>query len=259
VVVRGTAPKSMLIRAAGPSLAQFGVTGPLDRPVLTLFDASGAVVAANTGWGTAANAAQVSNAARTIGAFAFPDGSADSALLLNLSPGLYTAQVNGAGAATGVTLIESYDLDSPATMQSRMVNLSSRGFVGAGQNIIIPGVAINGSSARLLLVRAVGPSLAPFGVSGAIANPQIIVTRAGSPAVVASNDDWNTQNTTTVFGVTDIRDYTGRAGAFALAEGSRDAALILSTATSVNYTVQVSGVAGDTGVALVEIYDVTDL
>ena len=259
VVVRGTAPKNLLIRAAGPALAQFGVTGALDRPVLTLLDANGALVAANTGWGTAPNVGQISAATLSAGAFSFPPGSADSALFLSLNPGVYTAQVNGTGSTTGVTLIETYDLDNPATMQSRLVNISSRGVVGSGQNIIIPGVVINGSSARLLLVRAIGPSLAQFGVAGTIGNPQITVTRVGSPGVVASNDDWNAQNNSTVFTATEVRDYTSRAAAFPLAEGSRDAALILSTATNVNYTIQVSGVAGDTGVALVEVYDVTDL
>ncbi len=262
IVVRGSAPKRMLIRAAGPALTQFGVTGALARPVLTLLDAGGVLVAANTGWSTAANATAVSTAAQGTGAFAFPAGSADSALLLTLNPGVYTAQVNSADTTTGVTLIETYDLDNPATMQSRLVNISSRGVVGTGQNIIIPGVVINGSSARLLLVRAIGPSLSPFGVTGAMANPQITVTRAGSPAIVASNDDWNTQNNTTVFSAADIREFASRSAAFPLTEGSRDAALILSTATNVNYTIQVSGVntgGGDTGVALVEVYDVTDL
>ncbi len=261
VVVRGTQPKRMLIRAAGPSLTQFGVTGALDRPELTLFDATGALVATNTGWSTAANAAQVPAAALASGAFAFSSGSADSALLVSLAPGNYTAQVNGAGGTSGVTLIETYDLENPATMQSRLVNISSRGLVGAGQNIIIPGVAINGSSARLLLVRAVGPSLGQFGVAGTIANPQITVTRAqgSSNVLVATNDDWNTQNSSTVFTAADVREYTSRAAAFALLENSRDAALILSTSTNVNYTIQVSGVGGDTGVALVEVYDVTDL
>lgn len=261
VVVRGSQPKRMLIRAAGPSLAQFGLTGVLERPVLSLFDAAGNQIATNTGWTTAANAVQIPAAAGTAGAFAFPAGSADSALLLNLSPGNYTAQVNGVGETSGVTLIETYDLDSPATMQSRLVNISSRGVVGAGQNIIIPGVAINGSSARLLLVRAVGPSLGQFGVAGTIANPQITVTRTQgtSNVIVATNDDWNTQNATTVFTPADVRDYTSRAAAFPLIEGSQDAALILSTSVSTNYTIQVSGVGGGTGVALVEVYDVTDL
>jgi hypothetical protein len=130
---------------------------------------AGTVVASNTGWSTATNAAQIPAAALVAGAFPFPAGSTDSALLLNLAPGNYTAQVNGAGGTSGVTLIETYDLENPATMQSRLVNISSRGLVGAGQNIIIPGVAINGSSARLLLVRAVGPSLSLFGVAGTLA------------------------------------------------------------------------------------------
>jgi hypothetical protein len=262
LVVRGTTPKRVLLRGAGPALAQFGVTSVLDRPVLGLFDSAGNLVASNAGWPTGPDAAQISAAAQAVGAFAFSAGSADSALILNLNPGAYTAQVSAVGGATGIALIEAYDLDNPATMQSRLTNISSRGVVGTGQNIVIPGVSIGGSSARLLLVRAIGPGPTQFGVTGTIGNPQIVVTSRSTSGVVsnaASNDDWNTQNNSTVFSAADVRDYASRAAAFGLTEGSRDAALILSTATLLNYTIQVSGVNGDTGVTLVEVYDVTDL
>ena len=260
-VVRGNAPKQMLIRAAGPALTQFGITGALERPVLALFDGAGKPITANTGWGTATNVGAIRTAAIDIGAFPFAENSADSALLVPLSPGGYTAQVSGVAGTTGTTLIETYDLDNSVRMQSRLVNISSRGVVGTDQNIIIPGIATDGSSARLLLVRAIGPALDTFGVAGTLTDPQITVTRSTNAAPLATNDNWNVQigaNNNT-FTAADIRDYTARAGAFTLREKSRDAALLFTTSPGANYTVQVSGVGNATGVALVEIYDVTGL
>ncbi len=110
LVVGGTAPKRVLIRAAGPALTQFGVAGALARPTLTLFSAIGAVLATNTAWITSADSAALADAATQVGAFAFGATSADSALLVNLAPGAYTAQVTGATGTTGITLLEVYEL-----------------------------------------------------------------------------------------------------------------------------------------------------
>ena len=110
LVVGGSAPKRVLIRAAGPSLTQFGVTGALPRPTLSLFSATGAVLAQNSGWSTSADAAEIANAAARVGAFVFGATSADSALILNLPSGAYTAQVTGVAGATGTALLEVYEL-----------------------------------------------------------------------------------------------------------------------------------------------------
>ena len=110
LVVGGSAPKRVLIRAAGPSLTQFGVAGALARPALALFSATGIVLAQNTGWSTSADAATIADAAARVGAFAFGATSADSALILNLPPGAYTAQVTGVAGPTGTALLEVYEL-----------------------------------------------------------------------------------------------------------------------------------------------------
>jgi hypothetical protein len=128
----------MLIRAAGPGLATFGVTDALKQPVLTLFDGKGNAIASNTGWNQAQNPDDIRTANNAAGAFAFAEGSGDSALLIRLLPGLYTAQVTGVNDTTGTALIETYDLENLQTMQSKLINISSRGVVGTGQNIIIP-------------------------------------------------------------------------------------------------------------------------
>ncbi|HEY1765739.1 MAG TPA: hypothetical protein VGF85_12510 [Opitutaceae bacterium] len=107
-VIEGTAPRTILIRADGPALAQFGVTGTLSDPVLTVFDNNQAVVATNTGWGTNSNASAIATAALATGAFPLPNSSADSALLLILQPGAYTAVITSAGGNSGSALFEAY-------------------------------------------------------------------------------------------------------------------------------------------------------
>jgi len=113
VVAGGSGTKPVLIRGIGPALAQFSVTGVLAQPVLTVFDSSGNAIASNTGWGTSSNSAQLTAAMSATGAFALPAGSADSALLLSLAPGTYTAQVSGLNNSTGTALIEVYELPDP--------------------------------------------------------------------------------------------------------------------------------------------------
>ena len=107
-VISGSGPQKVLIRACGPVLSKFGLTGALAAPVLKLTDRTGAPIESNTGWGTAPNAAEISAAASAVGAFAFPEASADSALLVTLAPGVYTAQVSGSGGGTGIGLVEVY-------------------------------------------------------------------------------------------------------------------------------------------------------
>ena len=261
LVVTGSSPKQMLIRAAGPALTNFGVSGALNKPILTLFDSTGTAIASNTGWNQSPNDSDIRSASIAAGAFAFPENSADSALLIRLLPGSYTAQVTGVNNTTGTTLIETYDMESVQTMQSKMINISSRGVVGSGQNIIIPGISVGGSSSRILLIRAVGPTLGAFGVTGTLSNPTISVVQTvnGINTTLATNDDWESQNSTVTFTAAEVRDLSTKAGAFTLPSGSKDAALLFSTSTNTSYTVLVSGANGETGVALVEVYDVTGL
>jgi hypothetical protein len=113
VVAGDAGATSVLIRAIGPALTQFAVTGVLAQPVLTVFDSAGNAIGSNTAWGTSPNVAQLTAAMVAAGAFALPAGSADSALLLSLKPGSYTAQVAGLNSSTGTALIEVYEL--PAT------------------------------------------------------------------------------------------------------------------------------------------------
>lgn len=238
-VIDGTAPRPVLLRAVGPTLADLAVPGAAARTTLSLFQGA-TRLAQNTGWATAANAADLASTATALGAFALRPNSADSALLVTLAPGAYTAVVNAADAAGGVALVEVYDT---ARTAPGLLNLSCRGQVGTGGQVFITGFVLTGNTPRRLLVRAVGPGLAAFGVLGPIADPQVQVLRGAT--VVASNDNWSDEPA--------IAAAAANAGAFPLAPASRDAAIV-TTLESSAYTVVVSGVGPATGAVLVEIY-----
>ena len=245
-VITGTEPKSVLIRAAGPALDAFGVAGALRAPKLELFR-GGALVATNTGWTAAANAADISAAAVRAGAFAFAAGSADSAVFTTLAPGAYSAVVSSANGLPGVGLVEVYDL-SAAVLGQRLINISTRAAVGANEQTLIAGVVVGGSVPKRVLIRAAGPGLAQFGLTGVLARPQLTLF-AGS-TVIAQNAGWGAPAAdAAVIGQAGLD-----AGAFAFAAGSADAALVVNLAPGA-YTAQVTGVGGATGIALVEIYE----
>ncbi len=246
--------QTMLIRAAGPALAAFGVNGVLADPKLEIF--SGATrIGENDNWGTPVGSTTTATAAdfAAAGAFAFPPGSRDAAFLGRFGPGSYSAQVSGVAAATGVALVEVYKIGAGGP---RLVNLSTRAQVGVGGEVLIPGLVISpGSGTRRLLVRAAGPALGALGVVEALADPTMRVIGAAG-AVVAANDNWGTPVGSLAFAAPALSSAFAQNGAFAFTPGSRDAALIAEFAPG-NYTVQVSGVGNTRGVALVEIYDLT--
>jgi len=245
--ISGSASKQILLRGSGPALTAFGVTSPLAHPVLTLFDASGNVTASDQGWSTQSNAAAIAATAVQVGAFPFANGSADSALLLSLIPGNHTAQVVAADSSTGSTLIEMYDADSDANSVSHVVNISSRGRVAAGQTLSA-GFVIGGSVSRQILIRGIGPALAGFGIPDLLAHPQLAVYNPDG-SLDAAVDNWSNQ--------ADANDVSADAvlvGAFPLAVGSADAALVISL-TPGSWTAQVTSGDGTAGIAMVEVYD----
>jgi len=242
--ITGSGTETLLIRADGPSLTQYGVTGVLAQPSLIVYDSSQHVVATNTGWGTNSNPALIASTAASVGAFAFASGSADCALIVSLPAGSYTAQVSGVNNTTGVALAEVYEVSTTGT---RMVNISTRAMVGTGANILIPGFAISGPGNEPLLIRADGPSLTQYGVTGVLAQPALGIY--SGQTVVASNTGWGTATSPTL-----IASDAASVGAFAFATGSADSAQIVGL-TAGSYTIQISGVGGTTGVALAEVYE----
>ena len=171
-VVGGTSPKQLLVRAAGPALTTFGLSGAVGGTQLQIYSGT-ALVASNTGWSsTAGNEAAVSQADTAAGAFAYPVGSADSALVGTFAPGSYTAMVTGTGTNTGVALVEIYDLDAYSPFSAKkLVNISTRGNVGSGADVLIGGFNIDGVAPKRLLIRGAGPSLSAFNVSGPAGDP----------------------------------------------------------------------------------------
>ncbi len=233
-VVSGGA-KPVLIRAAGPALAPFGITGMTD-PRLELFAGGSTTPAAtNDDWPSS-----LASTFAAVGAFGFPAGSRDAAVS-QLLTGAFTVRASGTGA--GVILVEAYD--TAGGLSPRLVNLSARNRVGTGADILIAGFTVSGAGSKQVLIRAVGPTLTVFGVSGVLSDPTLRVVD-GQGATVGSNDNWAAALAPTFVQV----------GAFPFTANSRDAALLVTLPAGNTYTIQVSGVSNATGEALVEVYEV---
>lgn len=248
-VVGGSSPKQILIRAIGPTLSGFGITGALADSQLELFKGT-TRIALNDNW--AGNTA-ITSASVTVGAFQLTANSLDAVVLAQLDPGAYTAQVSGVGGRTGVALVELYDVDSVAAFApQKLINVATRGVVGTGENQLIAGFVVNGTTTKKVLIRGVGPTLTSLGVTGALADPvlQLIQTKGSARTVVRENDNWETGNDVAL-----ITAATTKAGAFPLTSGSKDAVLLLNLPPG-TYNATVSGVGGTTGVGLVEVYEV---
>lgn len=235
--------KDVLFRAAGPSLSGLGIVSFLADPKLTAF-AGGSAVDSNDNW---AGDATILAAAARVGAFAFTGASSkDSALYASPDAGAYSLHVTG--GTTGIALAEIYDATTTFTAASpRLVNVSARALVGTGDNLLIAGFVIGGSTPRNVLIRALGPKLTGSGVGGVLADPKITLYARG--AKVAENDNWSDATN-----ATDVVTATAQVGATALTSGSKDAVLLVSLEPGV-YSAQVTGVGGTTGVALVELFE----
>jgi len=237
---------SLLIRASGPALAYFEVPGFLTDPALVLFSGSN-VLASDDGWG---GSAAIASAAAAIGAFTWTvPTSHDSALLETLAPGAYSAQVTGESGDTGVALAEVYDLTPAASYtpaSPRLINISARTQVGTGGNILIAGFVISGATSKTVLIRASGPALTPFAVTGVLPDPELELYSGAT--LIDTNAGWG--------GDSEIAATAASVGAFAWTSStSADSALLVTLPPGV-YSAQVLGETGDTGVALVEVYEV---
>jgi hypothetical protein len=231
--------KKVLLRALGPSLAVDGVplAGRLDDPTLELHDASGAVIATNDDW-------RSDQEAEITATGAAPSSDAEAALIADLPDGAYTVQVRGAGGTDGLGVTEVYDLEPldplDGPISGRLVNISTRGLVGTGDNPLIGGLIVRGDDAEHVLIRAIGPDLIGS-VPNALEDPTLEL-RDGSGALLASNDDWRDEQEAEIAA-------TGIAP-----NDDRDAAVVFSLIPG-SYTAIVRGKADSTGVGLVEVYD----
>jgi hypothetical protein len=231
-VIGGTQSKRVLLRAIGPSLSSSGVAGALQDPTLDLKDSTGKTVAQNDNWQSGGQVAEVTATGRA------PSHPAESALIAMLPPGGYTVILRGANSGQGVALIEGYELDGT----SRLVNLSTRGRVGTGDDVMIGGLIVDGGSGKRVVIRAVGPSLAGA-VTGALPDPTMILFNSNGQAV-ASSDNWN-----------DSPQRTEILGAGLSPSHGLESAIYTTLAPG-GYTAIVRGVNGTTGVGLIEVFDV---
>jgi hypothetical protein len=261
-VVSGTQGQSrqMLIRVVGPTLgnAPFNVTGFLANPRLEVYSGSNPTpVLTNDDWGTQAGGnAQVTaiqQATNRAAAFALAgQNSNDAAVLATLPPGLYTVQAKGPANnpnASGVVLIEVYDVTQGGAAGPRASNVSTRGSVGTGANILIAGFVVNGAASRRLHIRGAGPTLAALRVPGVLAVPHLTLVDQATGNTIRTNDDWDSGDDGGI-----IAQAATAAGAFPFASSSKDAAMILMLPPGA-YTVQLRGVNNGTGVGIVEVYD----
>jgi cyclophilin family peptidyl-prolyl cis-trans isomerase len=231
-VVSGSSSKRILVRGIGPSLVQFGVTNALMDPTLELHAQNGALLFSNDNWTTAPNKQEISDTGRA------PGSSQEPAILTALAPGKYTAIMRGSANTTGIALVEVYDQDSgPGSL---LANLSTRGKVGTGANVMIGGVIVTDD--KTVLVRALGPTLTQFGVANALPDPALELRNAQG-ALVDSNDNWQTSPRKTQIQATGFAP-----------PNAAEPALYVSLPTG-NYTAIVRGVGpAPTGTALVEVY-----
>lgn len=248
VVSGGTKP--LLVRGIGPTLGQppFNLPGALSDPQLAFYSGT-RLIASNDNWGSAFNAAQIAAKSADLYAFALGTTSKDAALLPSVEEGVYSAQITGVGNTTGVALAEVYDAD--ISLPARLVNVSARAQVGTADNILVVGFVIAGNTSQKVLIRGVGPSLSTFGMSGALADPVLVVYKGQTE--VARNDNWGSASN-----ATEVATAFAKANAFPLASNSSKDAALLLTLQPGNYTAQVSGSGNTTGVGLAEVYEVRD-
>ena len=233
-IITGNAPKKVIVRAIGPTLTAAGVPRALANPTLELRGAGGVLLASNDDW-RAGQQIEIQNSGLA------PQNDYESAIITTLAPGQYTAIVAGKGGTTGAGLLEIYDL-SPAS-DSELANISTRGFVQTGNDVMIGGFILgNSAGATRVLIRATGPSLTALGISGALQDPMLDLFDENG-AKLLTNDNWKDMQ----------RDQIEATGI----PPSNDAdSAIVAHLTAGNYTAIVSGKSNTTGVALVEVYNV---
>jgi len=236
MIANGTESKTVIIRAIGPTLNQFGVPDALQDPTLELYQGS-TLLFSNDDWRSSSQQAEIEASG-----FA-PGNDAEAAIIWTLSPGQnYTAVMRGKDGQTGIGIVEAYDLDPAAA--SKLANISTRGFVELDDDVMIAGlIVMPGDDIMLtnILVRALGPTLNDFGVPDALVNPTLDLVNS-SGTIIRSNDNWKDSQRAEI-------EATGLAPTY-----DSEAALIESVAPGA-YTAIVRGAGRTTGVGLVEVYN----
>jgi hypothetical protein len=229
-IIEGNQLKKVILRAIGPSLGALGVAGALQDPKIELHDATGALLQTNDNWQDSPDAGDISASSLA------PSDPREAAIVASLAPASYTVIVSGVNNTTGVGLVESYALDTSAT---HAANISTRGHVGAGDEELIGGFIVGGSTSKTVIVRALGPSLGGVGV---LTDP-LVELHDGDGQLIASNDNWTSS------------PQQGEIIATGIPPGDARESALLATLAPGGYTAIVRGADGGSGLGLVEIYD----
>jgi len=236
-IITGDAPKKIIVRAIGPSLAPLGVNGALADPVLELHGPGGSLIASDDNWKDNPDQALLIQASGIP-----PQNDLESAIVATLTPAGYTAIVSGKNDSSGIALVEVYDLDQNGN--SQLANISTRSFVQIGDDVAIGGFILGGAdNGPEMIIRAIGPSLSNLGVSNALSDPTLEL-RDGNGMLIAFDDNWQ-----------DDPAQAAQITAAGFAPQDTLEAVIAATLPAGPYTAIIAGKNGTTGVGLVEIYN----
>lgn len=237
-IVTGTAPKRVLVRALGPSLAQFGLTSLLGDPTITLHGPPDFTPIVNDNWGS-------SQRAEIEAAGLAPGNELESAIIATLAPGNYTAVLSGADGGSGTGILELYDLEFAAP--SKLANISTRAFVGTGDDILIAGFTVgNTMNTNNLVIRGLGPSIQSSAVPQTLFDPKLEVRNANG-ATLASNDNWAQSPQASDITAVGLAPLFNNESAVAIALGPGAYTALLSGAPTP---------FSNTGVGLIEVYSI---
>jgi len=230
-IILGDGAKRVVVRGLGPSLAAAGVQGALGDTVQELYDSGGNLLQSNDDW-------EETQAQEIRDAQLAPSNNLESAISITLAPGSYTVVLRGKNNATGVGLVEVYDLQTSAA--SKLGNISTRGLVGTGDNVMIGGTIVTGPDSARVLFRAIGPSLGNAGIQNPLGDPQLDLFNANG-SKIAANNNWKDSQQSAI-------------AATSLAPANDLESGIIADLIPGSYTAIVSGGSGATGVGMVEAY-----
>ena len=238
-IIRGNAPKAVVVRGLGPSLVNMGVPAAsvLNDPVIELHGPNGSLIASNDNW-------KDTQKAQIEGTVFQPTDDREAVILATLPPAAYTVVISGVGNTTGIGVIEIYD-NNPAA-DSDLANISTRGFVQTGNDVLIGGFTLGGNNNPTnMAVRALGPSLASFGLSNLLADPTLELHNSNG-TIMASNDNWQDDPVSAALLTANGLD----------PDDVHEAAIFTSLAPPGQFTAIVAGKNGTVGIGIVEIYNV---
>jgi hypothetical protein len=235
-IITGNAPKKVVLRALGPSLANFGITNFVPDPFLQLRGSGGALIRQNDNW-------KDDQRSEIEGTIFQPTDDRESVIVATLTPGNYTALVTNKLGFPGIGTVEIYDIDLAAN--SELANISTRGQVGTGSDVMIAGFSLGGNpNPTNLAIRALGPSLSNF-FGNVLADPTLEVHNANG-TIMVSNDDW-----------LDDPVSAAQLTAHGLAlPNTKESGIYLGVVPPGQFTAIVAGKNGGTGIGLVEVYNV---